>query len=62
MVQFQSKSLRGRALNLRLKRHDSINRIIVEIANNSSAYMPVPRRNTLAVSFLPQVLRFPADF
>jgi hypothetical protein len=62
MVQFQSKVFAVAHQNLRPKRHDSTNRIIVEITNNSRTYMPASRRNTLAVSFLPQVLRFPADF
>ena len=37
MAQFQSKFFVVRATNLRPKRHDSIDRIIAEIANNSRA-------------------------
>jgi hypothetical protein len=43
---------------MRLKRHDSINRIIFEILHNSRTQMAFPRCGRLSVSFLPQLPGF----
>jgi len=50
------------AANLRLKCDDSINPIIAKTGNYSSACRAVRHCGSLAVAFLPQVLRFLVDF
>jgi hypothetical protein len=44
------------------KRHDSVKRIIPGIGRNSSAETVMPRCDGMDVAFLPQGVRFSADF
>jgi hypothetical protein len=62
MVWFQSKQYRAEGLSLPPKFLDSVNPIIVEICHNSSAEALFPRCESLAVAFLPQMLRPSEDF
>jgi hypothetical protein len=62
MIWFQSKQYRAEGLSLPPKFLDSVNPIIVEICHNSSTEGLIPRCETQAVAFLPQVLRPREDF
>jgi hypothetical protein len=62
MIWFQSKQYRAEGLSLPPKFLDSVNPIIVEICHNSSTEGLIPRCETQAVAFLPQILRCCAGF
>ncbi|KYK48613.1 hypothetical protein A1D31_02710 [Bradyrhizobium liaoningense] len=62
MVWFQSKQYRTDGLSLAPEFLDSVKPIIVEICHNSSSEGLFPRYETLAVAFLPQILRCYAGF
>jgi len=62
MIWFQSKQYRAEGLSLPPKFLDSVNPIIVEICHNSSTEGLIPRCETQAVAFLPQVLPLREDF